>query len=88
MPMIELFLILSTILLFCELCQRITDHFDNIHGEIYQCDWYEFPMNVKRILPTILNGTQYSFVLSGIGNTEYSCEAFKKVRPSILQKLC
>lgn len=67
------------IFLLCELGERLTDRFNQIENEIFQCNWYTYPMDIQRMLPIIISETQALFVLSGLGNIQCSREAFKNV---------
>lgn len=67
------------IFIICELSERLTTRFNEIHNEILQCDWYIFPHDVQRILPIIMSGTQNPFLFTGIGNIVYTRDAFKRV---------
>lgn len=70
----------SATFVFCELGQRLTSQFDEINYELYQCEWYMFPLNIKKILPLIMNGTQQPVTLRGYGNVQCTHEALKNVR--------
>lgn len=77
-----LFAAFSMIFTLCELGERITGRFNEIDNEIFYSDWYTFPMNVQKILPIIINGTQSSIVFRGIGSMECTRESFKRVKHS------
>lgn len=65
--------------LICESSERITDRFDKI--EIYMlCDWYAFPLQTQRILPTVIVNTQEPVLLTAVGSLTCTRNTFKEVR--------
>lgn len=66
--------------------QGVTDRFDGICNQIYQCNWYLFPIKVKQMLPTMMIATQKPAILCGIGNILCSRDAFKKVICTVVFK--
>lgn len=77
--MIMLFWSFIQIFLFCEFGERLTRQFININKELAECDWYKFPLNIRKLLPMVLNGTQNPLVLTGIGQLKCTRETFKAV---------
>lgn len=65
--------------MFCHYGENVTSQFDTINYAIYDCDWYLFPNEVQRILPTVMMSTQKQMVLRGLGNVVCTREAFKRV---------
>lgn len=65
--------------MFCYFGENITNQFNVINHAIYGCDWYLFPHEVQRILPTIMVSTQRPLILRGFGNVVCTREAFKNV---------
>lgn len=78
-PLPMIFWSFTLIFMFCELGERLTAQFDEIDEEIFRSNWYAFPMDVQRMLPLIMDGTQEPIVLSGLGNILCTREAFKNV---------
>lgn len=68
------------ILFFCEFGKMVTGNFQDLDDIIFQWDWNSFPIEVQRMLPTILISTQKPIVLCGIANIVCDRESFKKVR--------
>lgn len=56
-----------------------SDAVNSFDMQIYQTDWYLYPMELKKILPTIINVTQKSVVIKGFGTMAADRESFKKV---------
>lgn len=73
------FWVFGQILVLCELCEYITGQFGEIDSEIMQYDWYKFPIEIQKMLPILICGTQNPTVMKGYINVEYSRETFKNV---------
>lgn len=71
--------ILFSIFITCELCQRISNEFDEINDMIGQFHWYCFPIEINRMLPMILMSTQQTVVFECFGSITCNRETFKKV---------
>lgn len=69
----------GSVFIICELCQRITNAFEEIEDVITQFKWYIFPDEVKRMLSIIINTGQQSVELKCFGSTSCNRETFKKV---------
>lgn len=67
-----------SILLICELGDRVINHFEDIDIS-YLCNWHMFPTNVRRILPMVLMNTQFAVTLAGYGNIPCSRDTCKRV---------
>lgn len=72
-------LALVTVLIVCELGQRMSDAFDGIDFTTEQFDWYSFPINIKRMLPTIMAIVQQPAELECFGSITATREVFRKV---------
>lgn len=68
------------VFVFCDSSERLTGGFEEI--DMYcLCDWYLFPMQVRRMLPTVIKSTQKPVIFEGYGNVMCTREMFKRVRP-------
>lgn len=67
------------ICIYCELCERIRYGFKEISNAIYNLDWYTYPLEVQRMLPTIVNYAQQSVELEAFGNIPFTRDTFKRV---------
>lgn len=67
------------IFILCNFGQKLTNQFDELNDALYMCDWYSFPLENQRMLPTILIATQQSVALKGFGNILCSRETSKSV---------
>lgn len=62
----------------CDCSERVTTRFNEI--DIYlNCNWYLFPMGVRRMLPTIMMNTQKHVGLRAFGNIPCNRNKFEKV---------
>lgn len=71
------------IFLFCNFGENVTSKFLAIDHAINECDWYLFPYDVQRMLPTIMMSTQKPLILCGFANVVCTREAFKRVRVTL-----
>lgn len=89
MPLLVLiingFFAFNTVFIACELGQRLSDAFDKIDVNMNHFDWYLFPIEIKRMLPTIYSYAQQPVLLECFGSIVCSREVFKNV--SILKKI-
>lgn len=68
-----------TILIFCEVSEKITNIFVEIYNEIEQIKWYLFTMDKRRIFAAIIGFSQKPVTLEGFGSIRGSRDAFKNV---------
>lgn len=73
------FLAIMLVFTACELGQRISDAFSSINDALDQFHWYLLPIDVQRILPTIIINAQQPLVVRCFGNVPCERETFKKV---------
>lgn len=67
---------------FAILCfsgDHLTNRLAEIHNAIYSIAWNELPLDIQKLLPLLLNGTQEPDYIRGLMNVECSRESFKKV---------
>lgn len=69
----------GVVFIICELGQRLTDAFEEINDEIDRFEWYLFPSEIQRMLPTIMISAQQPVVLECFGSIAGSRETFKRV---------
>lgn len=78
----------SLVFFFCEFGELILTDFDGLSDGLYDNEWYLYPLDVQRMIPTILIGTQDVISIRGFGNIECTRNTFKMVRPlNFLTKL-
>lgn len=63
----------------CELGERSSGIFDAINDDIGKIDWYLYPIEIKRILPTIMIVTQKPIYVEFFGSQSVSRETFVQV---------
>lgn len=71
------------IFLHCNFGEIITNAFSDINEQLYQCDWYTFPLDIQRMQATILINTERPILLKGFGNILSTRDTFKRVNLQI-----
>lgn len=67
------------VFVICELCQRVSNAFNDLNDKVFEFNWYLFPATVKQMLPTIMLYAQQPIVFQCFGSFSCSREAFKQV---------
>lgn len=70
----------AVVFICCEFGQKLSKSFDRIDHVITQLDWYRFPVNVCKFLPTFIAGAQEPTVLRVFGSICCTRTDFKNVR--------
>lgn len=70
---------LQYVILFCELGEMVTRHYDKVDQILLSCKWYKFPIEIQRILVIAIQNIQQPVVIVGYGNIVCRRETFKKV---------
>lgn len=70
---------IGVVFAFYEFCQRLTNAFDEIDDEFQTFDWYLYPHEIQRMLPTVLMVIQEPVVIECFGSTYGLRDTFKKV---------
>lgn len=78
-PCVMIYWSVVEIFLFCEFGERLTKRFDEIDDEIFDWDWYAFPIEIQKMLPIIMIGTQKQVRLEGFANIQCTRQTFKNV---------
>lgn len=74
------------VFLICEIGEHIQREFSEINNAISQSEWYSFPFEVKRTLPTVLYNAQKHVRLECFGSKSCSRRIFKEVSENRLKK--
>lgn len=78
-----LWILLTGLLIFFlfELGEMVTNQYEMLNAELYQCDWHSFPLEMQRMFVTFMTCTQQPVFIHGYGNTLTQCtrETLKKV---------
>lgn len=69
----------GAVFIMCELGQRITDTFEETCDTILAFEWYLFPYEIQKVLPTLWIGTQQPVAFECFGGISAVRETFKKV---------
>lgn len=80
------FLVFVMVFVSCEMGQQLTNIFEDIAIKFEQLNWYSYPMEFQRVLPTILIGAQELIIITCFGIFDGSREQLKRVN-SNLQEL-
>lgn len=70
---------ISMVFFSCEIAQRLSIAYEKINDEIDQFDWHLLPMEIQRILLTIMIHTQQPVEVLCFGSTACNRGTFKKV---------
>lgn len=63
----------------CELCQNVSDIFNEIDVVINEFDWLSFPIEIQRLLPIVIITEQQPIDFKFFGSITSSRESFKQV---------
>lgn len=69
----------GAVFVICELCQRMSNHYDDVGDIIGDLKWYLFPANVQRVLPIIITSVHEEVPVECFGSIACDRETFKKV---------
>lgn len=69
----------GTIFMICELGQRVNLAFSECNEMINQFEWYLFPYEIQRMLPTILSRAQQTVDIRCFGSISPGRETFQYV---------
>lgn len=86
-PLFLIFWSFCTIFYWCETGEIITNGFDEIGEQIWQCEWYKFPDKLQRVMPTVINGIQQPVIITGFANLKLTRQSFKQVKKNSLKKI-
>lgn len=77
--LLEMAYTFGTLFLYCELGEWVTHQFNLYNHALNDCDWYTFPIKVRRIYLIVLVGVQDPVIIHGYAGTVCTRDAFKKV---------
>ena len=77
--MLEAIYAFGVLLIACELCGGNNQAYDECSDMVDQLDWYLFPIEIQRMMPTILHFTQQPIEIKCFGSTACNREVFKYV---------
>lgn len=77
---VEAFCAFGSVSVSCELGERFASAFEGVSDLIDQFEWYQFPLEVQKLLPTLLIHTQQRIALKCFGSISCDREALKSVR--------
>lgn len=66
---------------FCEFGEHVTSHFNELNNIICQAEWYSLPINIQRMIPTIMMTTKRQIIVQGFGGVALTRKSFQIVSP-------
>lgn len=66
----------------CECGERVTEQFNEFNDRANQCKWYDFPLDLQRMLLTFICDVQQPVQQRGFGSIVCSRDALKAVSDS------
>lgn len=79
----EMFWSVTCIFLYCEFGDRVTNEFEELNDAIDQLKWYDFPIEIQRMMPIIMILAQKPVEIRGYGNIACARHVFLKVSENI-----
>lgn len=79
----QLFLMVASIafvVLFCELGEMLSKAYDQIDQQLFNCNWYKFPNEIRRMLLVVIANVQQPVTICGYGNILCGRDTLKRVR--------
>lgn len=68
-----------TTFVVCEFGQQVNNAFGELNDLFDEFDWWAYPMEIQRIVPTVMVITQRPVTIHGFGNLPCIRQLFKKV---------
>lgn len=63
----------------CFFGERVTNAFEDLEHTVYQCDWYLFPREIQKFVPTIMINVQQPVNIRIFGKFNCTLRTFKQV---------
>lgn len=77
--LVLLFWSFLVILLLCNFGEQVSSEFELIYNDVYDCDWYTFPIEIQRMVLLIMVSSEKPAVFQGFGNFLLKRETSKMV---------
>lgn len=77
--LLVLFWGLFAVFFFCECGKIVSTQFTMFDHDLWQCNWYLFPIEMRRLLALVMSNTQNPATLFSYGNFECTRDTFKRV---------
>lgn len=71
-PITEMVWAFVFIFIYCEFGERVNYGFTEVYDTICHFDWYSLPMEIQKMLPTIIIASQEPINLHGFGDVKCS----------------
>lgn len=66
--------------LFCELGELISEQYEKVDLQLFECKWYRFPIQIQRELVIVIANVQQPVYIYGYGNVLCTRDTLKEVR--------
>lgn len=70
----------AVIFISCEIGELVTQQFEKIHAEFGQCNWYLYPIGMRKLFVIFLSNVQQPTLIRGFGNILYARSKVKEVK--------
>ena len=77
-PLTLMFWAFASMFFYCDFGERVCGGFEAVHNTIEECNWYQLPIEIQKMLLTVMMADQ-SVVLKGFANVFATRESFKLV---------
>lgn len=78
------FVALPWLFVVCHFGDEVRIHFEALNESITQCVWYEFPLEMQKCMPMMIQMAQKPVFIGTFGEIHCTREVFKKVYSIIL----
>lgn len=75
------------VLLLCELGEMVSNAYEKVDQQLFNCNWYQFPTEMQRMLVTAIANIQQPVTIRGYGNIICNRDTLKKVKARYHNKL-
>lgn len=79
MTIAEIFDVIFAVAVICELGEQSSGIFSTLDEKINEIDWHLYPIEIQRMLPTIMILSQKPMFVTLFGSTSVTRETFKRV---------
>lgn len=78
-PVVPLIVVSKWVFFYCYFGDNVTTQFEHLHILIYQWNWITLPIEIQKLLPTVMLITGKPVYLKGVANIRCTKEVFKRV---------
>lgn len=70
---------MSWLFVICYFGDEVTIHFDGVGNDVYQCNWYEFPLKMQKCMPMKITLAHKPVYIGSFVQIHCTREIFKRV---------